>query len=760
MKKSNNWNSMMENAIFIKNGVYALNQNILDSSSVNPVGFYIYTKEISLSKLQYKGGQTINGISRIKTQASDDETIMIVAWIPSELARIAKYDQKIHEALHQQGKSEWLYRIDPTKAPGTEWSRFPDNNPEELWIDYIGNNLTRQNLELTIWQLMALDKIISAKNNNKKKIMAELAARFGKTNLYLSLFDLCDEKTMIVCSYYLTALSSFKKEIFRWNQFSNYILLDLSDENFCNKYEEFSKNASNKIVIIASLCGSSIVEKNSEYIKNINCKITIVDEADYGAHTTNVAPLVNKIGNNGLIILTTGTNSDRAKGMHFDIDFFFKETYFDMLMKKNFEEVCLKNKSILQRYTRSIKFEKFISDVRFYRFDWSKLTTVINSFNNDFTPSFTKQSQDVNKSSSFWSGFYDILIGQSDDMNANDYCLLNVVNQSDEELQSVIQFVSMKKKEMNKLHKIASSRLSKQFDVYIVNGDIVAGKDTEEKVKDWIRIANNKNKHVWIIASFMCQRSFSIPDINVAILSYDNGEKGATIQKMSRPLTAGPNKKIGHIISLSIDGNRDDKIAPIVLETANKISDEKKTDSVEAIRRVMRTMPIFQMKTDGYLYALEPDAYAQEVFASSNSHRLIVNKDRLFDFNINDESYKIIINSIVSNNNISSSPVYMQKSKTYMDKKSKKSNLNKEKENEYGILIAKLMSIMDNVDFSAKMLKNLGISLTYDTYVDMLENNQNLSDGVGVNGSQLNTLVSEKYINRQLLSLYIECGVK
>jgi len=760
MKKSNNWNSMMENAIFIKNGVYALNQNILDSSSVNPVGFYIYTKEISLSKLQYKGGQTINGISRIKTQASYDETIMIVAWIPSELARIAKYDQKIHEALHQQGKSEWLYRIDPTKAPGTEWSRFPDNNPEELWIDYIGNNLTRQNLELTIWQLMALDKIISAKNNNKKKIMAELAARFGKTNLYLSLFDLCDEKTMIVCSYYLTALSSFKKEIFRWNQFSNYILLDLSDENFCNKYEEFSKNASNKIVIIASLCGSSIVEKNSEYIKNINCKITIVDEADYGAHTTNVAPLVNKIGNNGLIILTTGTNSDRAKGMHFDIDFFFKETYFDMLMKKNFEEVCLKNKSILQRYTRSIKFEKFISDVRFYRFDWSKLTTVINSFNNDFTPSFTKQSQDVNKSSSFWSGFYDILIGQSDDMNANDYCLLNVVNQSDEELQSVIQFVSMKKKEMNKLHKIASSRLSKQFDVYIVNGDIVAGKDTEEKVKDWIRIANNKNKHVWIIASFMCQRSFSIPDINVAILSYDNGEKGATIQKMSRPLTAGPNKKIGHIISLSIDGNRDDKIAPIVLETANKISDEKKTDSVEAIRRVMRTMPIFQMKTDGYLYALEPDAYAQEVFASSNSHRLIVNKDRLFDFNINDESYKIIINSIVSNNNISSSPVYMQKSKTYMDKKSKKSNLNKEKENEYGILIAKLMSIMDNVDFSAKMLKNLGISLTYDTYVDMLENNQNLSDGVGVNGSQLNTLVSEKYINRQLLSLYIECGVK
>jgi hypothetical protein len=108
-----------------------------------------------------------------------------------------------------------------------------------------------------------------------------------------------------------------------------------------------------------------------------------------------------------------------------------------------------------------------------------------------------------------------------------------------------------------------------------------------------------------------------------------------------------------------------------------------------------------------------------------------------------------------------SSPVYMQKAKTYMDRKKKNPNDTTEKtEDEYSFLIAKLMSIMDNVDFSAKMLKNLGFDLTYANYIDMLDNNQNLSDGVGLTGSQLNTLVSEKYINKQLLSLYIECGVK
>jgi hypothetical protein len=70
------------------------------------------------------------------------------------------------------------------------------------------------------------------------------------------------------------------------------------------------------------------------------------------------------------------------------------------------------------------------------------------------------------------------------------------------------------------------------------------------------------------------------------------------------------------------------------------------------------------------------------------------------------------------------------------------------------------MSIMDNVDYSVKMLKNLGINLTYDTYLGMLDSDQNLADGVGLTGVQLNTLVSENYIEKHTLSLYIAFGVK
>ena len=34
------WESMMDDAIFIKNGVYSINQDIIDRSTVNTVGFY------------------------------------------------------------------------------------------------------------------------------------------------------------------------------------------------------------------------------------------------------------------------------------------------------------------------------------------------------------------------------------------------------------------------------------------------------------------------------------------------------------------------------------------------------------------------------------------------------------------------------------------------------------------------------------------------------------------------------------------------
>ena len=83
----------------------------------------------------------------------------------------------------------------------------------------------------------------------------------------------------------------------------------------------------------------------------------------------------------------------------------------------------------------------FSSGVRFYRFDWSEYVPS-EEFDEELNPSFTKAGVNVNKCRGFWTGLFKSLVGESDDFESNDYNLFNVFNQSGEELQSVIQFVS------------------------------------------------------------------------------------------------------------------------------------------------------------------------------------------------------------------------------------------------------------------------------------------------------------------------------
>jgi hypothetical protein len=734
-----------------RNGLYYANQEICLAIKNNPVGYYIYTKKSSYKDNRYKIGQTTKGLSRIKVQASEDEIIIIIGWIASDQAFISGSDQKIHEYLHKQQKCDWIYKLDPKSAPGKEWSRFSNNNPEEIWRDYLGNNISKTDLELTIWQMESLDKILSFLADDKKTIMAELAARHGKTTLYLSLLSLHDSQVMVVGSYYLTALSSFKKEITLYNQFSNFKVLDLSDSNFKKNFDSaiISKN---KIVVIASLCGSEIVNSNSTYIENFKNKIIVIDEADYGAHTDKVLPLVNRLSCSSPIILTTGTNTERAQSKH-KIDAFLSCSYFDMLLMKDTKE-RIENKIINSKYNRAHEFEKKLSQVKFYRFDWSVFVPLLDNNEKDLNPSFTKASVDVQKNHGLWHGLYRSLIGENINVNANDYSLFNFL---EEPPQSIIQFVNMNKKEQEKLYKIANPILNEFYDVCIVNGNNVRGKDCEEYIKNKIRLAKKHGKHVWIIASQMCQRSFSIPDINVSILSYDKGEQGANIQKMSRTLTAGSNKQTGNIISLSIDGNRDEKITPMILDTAKKLANRENLDIVTSIRKVLKSLPIFQMGGDGYLVQLKADDYAKELFSSSNSNHLIINKNRLMTFSENDSSYLILMDLDITEIEKNKSEISFSKGKTFLNPESKISSV-KDK-NVINEMRIRLNNIVDRINYCVKEISKTYGTINYNQFINLLNKNCFIRESIGLKLNDFETLINEDYIDKSLLSMLIECGI-
>ena len=316
-----------------RRGVYCLNSEILDSINQNEVGFYIYTDETNYKKNKYKCGQSIRGLSRLKEQAQQSEKLMVVDWIPSDDAHIGKRDQQIHEELHDEGKSQWLYRLDKESSPGKEWSVFPDNNPGEIWWDKLSGKQTRIELGLTYWQIKSLERIVKSLSEGNKLVMAELAARFGKTTTYLSLLDIVQSKVMVIGSYVLTVSSSFKKECRQFSQFSNMEFLELNSPTFKEDFDELM-NTDKQIVIFASLCGGSLVEKNSDILSQVDDKLVVIDEADFGAHTEQKVPLVQKITGDSPLVLTTGTNSERARGQH-DVDDMFRVTYFDMLMMKD-----------------------------------------------------------------------------------------------------------------------------------------------------------------------------------------------------------------------------------------------------------------------------------------------------------------------------------------------------------------------------------------------------------------------------------------
>lgn len=747
------WAQLFQNAIpSSKKGVFYTNKQIEERIKLNPIGFYQYTKESEYNKQTYKCGQSgVNVLERISDQRgpSERETFLIVGFVPSDLALKGSEDQRILNELHNQEKCDWCYRLNPNETT-KEWAIYPNDNPEEIWIDYLKNDIKKIDAKLTIWQMEALDKFISLLDEDKKKIMAELAARFGKTLLYLALFGQLKEQVMVVGSYYLTALSSFKKECYLYEQFSNFVVLNLYSDIFQADFI-YNLTQGKKILVVVSLCGdkegNNPRNDNARFLSKFFNKITVIDEADYGAHTKNCVPFVNLIGKGAPIILTTGTNSERAKGEHDDVDAFFKVTYLDMIMKASMSPKLLNE----IKYDRAVEFEKYLAQVRFYRYSWGAFVQYLDEHELKYNPSFTKASKNVSKNQGFWIGLYKSLIGVSSITDANEYCLANCI---ESEPDCVMQFVSMTNAQMEKLGSLSKSILNTLYEVVVVNGNEVKGEYAEQYVKNAIRSARTEGKKVWIIASQMCQRSFSIPDINVVLLTYDNGEVGATIQRMSRALTAGNDSKVGHIISLSIDGNRDDKIAPMILDAAKQVAEHEGIDIVTALKKVMKSTPIFQMGEDGYNLELNPDDYAREIFSSNSSHRIMMNNDRLMYDGCLDE---IDFDTTEKQEQLKAENDF-KKGKTFLESAKKSGSVeSREEQTIINQRRNKLKQITDRTAYCVKEIRKHKKDMNLDTFVQLVETNTFVSKSIGVTPQEFRLLIEQKYIDHSLLSMYVGC---
>ncbi len=584
---------------------------------------YIYTTASDREKGRYKFGQTIRTVkTRVKNQQTgNSESLEIIYEFESGYT-----DHYIRDSLKQLGYVKG-------GDGGTEWFEGFKSDDEAILAfkkvitkfntDILPDYAPRYFQSVIKDQFFAKYKSELKNRENKIDFALELAPRFGKTiwsiDTLKTLHDDYGIKLCVIPTYVLTALTSFQKEFYSFKGYSNDMVFITSDDDVESVIKEYYGK---KLIIVAVSLHIRDHESKLEVIKNLPLKdkVSIIDEADFGAHRMNSQGKIDYL-NCGLNLYMTGTAIDRvAAPLHNLRDNIIRWSYTDMLMVKNGEHPIQRELESLNDSKNSVK------DIIVPQFMRLSLGGVVNTFNGidpKYRTDWNKLLSDVDKAKPILSDLIKSLFGEYNgkstylvDLNTSELCPKDV---------TMIFAGTPDKKQQSKFHKLVQSSLGPQYIVVLINGDETSNREAEEKAKGVIARAQREGKKVVFISNNMASRSFSVSQIDTVILMFDRGSYATISQKVSRVLTPGEtydgNKKVyGNVISLSLDPNRE-QVNPIdeyLVYEGEKVPINELSDG---IKRVLRSVNIF-VNDGGILEPIISDEYADKLINSSSLIRL------------------------------------------------------------------------------------------------------------------------------------------
>ncbi len=247
----------------------------------------------------------------------------------------------------------------------------------------------------------------------------------------------------------------------------------------------------------------------------------------------------------------------------------------------------------------------------------------------DYLPSWSKFAKDPIRAKGFWTRMLQaVFLGQNSLPEMSVAEQVAVANDT-EGFQVAMMFLpgSMKNEHLKTTVKITEQVLSNWQILEISgvgehNGKKISNKNAEKITKEVIEKCRETGKPLLILSRGMAQRSYSIGEITSLYLCYDEGDAGATTQKISRALTPSQVGKIGRIFSLSFDPNRDDKFDTMMIAAAQNYAKRKGVDVDEALRRVISTIDIFACGKDGSV-RIEIDHYLQQILDRNSLSRMV-----------------------------------------------------------------------------------------------------------------------------------------
>lgn len=482
-------------------------------------------------------------------------------------------------------------------------------------------------VKLTAWQARAAERVLADVAAGKRTIMAELCARFGKTIWGGVLTRESNANLTIVVSYVLTSFASFEKEFVSFKQFADFVTVDTSDPDYQQRINQALAEGK-QVVAFLSMCVGSRRQQRIDYLFGIDtARLILVDEADFGVHRPGQArPLVEARKPNDVIVLMTGTNADKAAS-YWPVDSMISVVYPELVIEKRLSSRTTYS-TTLAYFDIDPARHSAVVDVEFYQMNLKSVvefarTNDPEAFEADgiYLPSWSKFAADPIRAKGFWTRMLQaVFLGQ------HGWDELNVELQFREVAEHRVAMMFLPGSIKNVNLEVAA-RLAQQalpgYAVVPVYGEEMTNRSAERDVKEAIEQARAKNQSVLLLSAGMAQRSFSVGEITELYLAYDAGDNGATIQKISRALTPAQAGKVGRIVSLSFDPNRDDKFDALLIETAlNYKRNHNIASAKDALRDVLRTVDMLRCTPEGSV-KLEGDDYLEQALERNSVSRVV-----------------------------------------------------------------------------------------------------------------------------------------
>ena len=295
-------------------------------------GDHFISQDCTLNEAEQNTKQYIYGtFSRQKHKFHQGRFVIHKIWDVSEYAaREGKFYQhsKIDDTIRRRALTQRIGRSDFHSELSA------DDIIVRVNQELIKHGQTLPSVVLSTYQHKMACEVITAIQNNNKVILAELCARFGKTIWSGVIAAELATPLVIVASYVKTVFTSVTKDLTSFEQWRDLVHVDTQYSDWQESISTSLKDGKQVIAYLSMCVGNKRQERIDWLFSRAEKRLLIVDEADFGIHQKGqTVPLLDAVKEDDIVLLMTGTNSDRAASL-WDVNKMISVTYPELLVQK------------------------------------------------------------------------------------------------------------------------------------------------------------------------------------------------------------------------------------------------------------------------------------------------------------------------------------------------------------------------------------------------------------------------------------------